>query len=224
MELDAADGVVIEEDARWQRVMNQLEDPVRFRYLVGMEHPAGFVVRHPGLRESPFTVAVGQRWFRRAGDSRPPDRYAHGGLSLAEMVVPGVMLRRIVQRRIEVALEDPPVQLEVLEGEAFAFDLGLVNRGNQPARFRLEVQVNTDAGPQVFEGELSPGQRHAVRPVVQPVYRASGGGTTFVTLALSHDDIHGQRQPRRHEIKVVVNARRDVVEMQFAGLDELDGL
>ncbi len=223
MELDEADGVVIQEDARGQRVMAAQDDPVRFRYLVGMEHPAGFVVRHPGLRESPFTVAVGRRWFKRV-DGRPADRYAHGGLSLAEMVVPGVVLRRIVHRRIEVGLDEPPVQLEALEGEAFACDVMLVNRGNQPARYRLEVKANTDAGSQVFEGELSPGQRHAVRPTVQPVYRVGGDGTAFVTLALSYDDLHGKRQQRRHEIKVIVKARSDVVEMQFAGLDELDGL
>lgn len=224
MELDTADGIVIAEEARWQRVMNQLEDPVRFRYLQGMEHTAGFVVRHPGLHAPLFTVAVGRRWFRRADDRRPPARYAHGGLSLAEMVVPGVLLRRIVHRRIEVALDEPPRQLEALEGEAFAYDVVLVNRGNQPACFRLEAQANTDGRPQVFEGELAPGQRHTVRPTVQPVHRVGGGGTAFVALVLSYDDIHGKHQSHRHEIKVVVNPRRDVVEMQFAGLDELDGL
>lgn len=223
MELDEADGVVIQEDARWQRVMAAQNDPVRFRYLVGMEHPAGFVVRHPGLRESPFTVAVGPRWFKRAG-GRPADRYAHGGLSLAEMVVPGVVLRRIVHKRIEVVLEETPARLEVLEGETLVFNVVLVNRGNQPAHYRLEVQANTDSVPQVFEGELSPGQRHTLRPPVQPVYRSSGGGTEYIVLTLSYDDIHGKHQLRRRELPVEVKVRSDVVEIQFAGLDELDGL
>ena len=196
---------------------------MRFRYLVGMEHPTGFVVRHPGLRESPFTVAVGRRWFKRV-DGRPADRYAHGGLSLAEMVVPGVVLRRIVHRRIEIALEELPARLEVLEGEVLVFDVAVVNRGNQAARFRLEVKASTDTSPQVFEGTLSPAQRHPVRPDLQPVYRAGGGGTAYVTLTLSYEDANGKSQQRQREIPVIVKARSDVVEIQFAGLDELDGL
>lgn len=221
MELDADDGVVVEEDARWQREAQGQASPVRFRYLLGMEHQAGFVVRHPQLRESSFTVAVGCRWFRRADDRRPPDRYAHGGLSLAEMAVPAAVLHRIVEKRVEIAIQCPDT-LEAQEGQTVPVEIVLANKGNQPADFRLTAKANTDAVAQTFQDMLLPGQQRALRVLLALVYREKGPSTSSLTLELTYQDAKGNRQTRRKEVKVSVKPRTDVVELQFGGLDELD--
>jgi hypothetical protein len=221
MELDADDGVVVEEDARWQREALGQTSPVRFRYLLGMEHPAGFVVQYPQLRESPFTVAVGRRWFRRADDRRPPDRYTHGGLSLAEMAVPAAVLRRIVEKRVEIAIQCPDT-LEAQEGQTVPVEIVLANKGNQPADFRLTAKANTDAVAQTFQDMLLPGQQRALRVLLAFVYREKGPSTSSLTLELTYQDAKGNRQTRRKEVKVSVKPRTDVVELQFGGLDELD--
>jgi hypothetical protein len=224
MELDTADGVDVEEDARWQREAQGEANPVRFRYLLGMKHPAGFSFEHGRLRESPFTVAVGRRWFRRADDRRPPDRYAHGGLSLAEMTVPAAVLRRIVEKRVEIAIVQAPPALQVDEGQTVSVEIVLGNTGNQAASFRLAVSADTDAYSQVFQDTLHPGQRSTLRPSLCPVYREKGGSTSRLVLELSYQDVKGVWQTRRQEVSVAVRPRTDVVEIQFGGLDELDKL
>jgi hypothetical protein len=60
--------------------------------------------------------------------------------------------------------------------------------------------------------------------VIQPVYRATGVSTTFVTVTLKYQAADGAPQSRRQEIPVIVHPRRDVVEIQFGGLEDLDDL
>ncbi|MGA9350070.1 MAG: PglZ domain-containing protein [Anaerolineae bacterium] len=224
MELDAADGVVVEEDARWQREAQGLSSPVRFRYLTGMEHPAGISVKHAPLRESPFTVAVGRRWFRRAGDNRPPARYAHGGLSLAEMAVPGAVLRRIVEPRIEIVIVQAPPAVQADEGQTITVEIVLENKGNQAAAFSLVARANTDTAPPTFQATLAPGERYVLRPSICPIYREKGTSTTGLNLELRYQDVQGNPVSRHKLVLVTVRPRTDMVEIQFGGLDELDAM
>lgn len=219
-------GIPIQEADRLSRQAAGDADPVRYRYIVGTDHPAGLAVEHRGLRDSPFTVAVGRRWFRRADSGyRAPDRYAHGGLSLAEMVVPGVSLRRIVAKRIELDITEPSVQaVTVQEGESLPLSMVIENRGNQPAEFTLEVQANTDAQPLAFQGRVDPMGRWEVSAIIRPVYKERGDSTKLVTMTLRYTDAKNSAVIRRLEISVKIMARRDRVEIEFGGLDELDDL
>ena len=198
--------------------------PVRYRYILGTAHDNGFAFSHPGVRESPFTVAVGHRWFQREGANRSPDRYAHGGLSLAEMVVPGAVLKRIVQERIEVVFERLPDRLEVDEGQILAVEIALRNTGNRLAKVHLEVAANTDQQPQIIQETLEPGQQRSLQPVVRPLYRATGTSTTYVTVTLKYQNAQGAWQSRRQDIPVSVRPRRDVIEIEYGGLEALDDL
>ena len=219
-------GITIQEDERLARQATGEPDPVRFRYIVSMAHPKGFVVEHRGLRDSPFTVAIGRRWFRRADSrNRAPDRYAHGGLSLAEMVVPGVSLRRIAEKRIELDILEPSVRtLTVREDESLPLNIVVENRGNQSAEFALEVQADTDAWPQTFQGKADSMGRWQVNATVQPVYKERGGSTKLAKITLRYIDARGRTAVRHADISVEIIARRDRVEIEFAGLDELDDL
>jgi hypothetical protein len=219
-------GITIRDDDRLMRQTAGEPDPVRFRHIVGVSHPEGLVVEHRGLRDSPFTVAVGRRWFRRDDSwSRALDRYAHGGLSLAEMVVPGAALRRIVEKRTDLEVVEPLIQkLTVREGELLPLNIAVENRGNQPAEFSVEVQADTDARPQTFQGAAVPAGGWRVTATIQPVYRDRGGSTMLVKIALTYADANGRSRVKRTEVPVNVEARRDRVEIEFGGLDELDDL
>lgn len=219
-------GIAILEDDRLARQAAGGPDPVRFRYIAGMAHPKGFVVEYRGLRDSPFTVAVGRRWFRRDDSrGRAPDRYAHGGLSLAEMVVPGALLKPIVEKRVELAIVEPSGQaISVPEGEPMPLDIVIENRGNQPADFAIEVKADTDARPQSLQGKVDPAGRWRTTATVQPQYRERGTSTSLVTITLSYTDANARSTVRRCEVPVKIAARHDRVEMEFGGLDELDNL
>jgi hypothetical protein len=223
MELNAEDGMVVEEDARWQRESQGLANPVRFRYITGSELPQGVPVRYPQLRESPFTVAVGRRWFRRSDDRHPPDRYAHGGLSFAEMVVPGAILRRVVEKRVDVEILEAPPSLELEEGKTATLEVIVGNTGNQVVTFGLVVKADSDSTHQVFQETLLPGDRRVLRPAVTPVFREKGGSTRRLSMELTYQDTKGVTQHRQREVAVTVKPRPGVVELQFGGLDDLDG-
>jgi len=224
VELDNDDnGVTIQDEDRLRRQAAAEPDPVRYRYIDGFSHEAGMTVRYG---DAVYTVAVGACWFRRAdGRNRAPDRYAHGGLSLAEMVVPGALLRRIGESRVELAMLAPSREaVNVKEDEALPLDIVIENRGNKQAEFLLEIQADTDGQAQTFCSKVDPVDRWTTRATVRPVYRAGGASTAQVKITLSYTDANGRRVVRHHDVPVKIEARRDRVELQFGGLDELDDL
>jgi hypothetical protein len=216
-------GITVQENERLSRQAAGEADPVRYRYIVGISHPQGIIAQY---RDAIYTVAVGRRWFRRADSrNRAPDRYAHGGLSLAEMVVPGVSLRRIVEKRIELDVIEPSAQtVTVREDESLPLSIVIENRGNQPAEFFLEVQADTDARPQAFQGKADPMGRWEVSSTMQPIYKERGGSTKLAKITLSYTDAKGRAVIRHRDLPVEIIARRDRVEIEFGGLDELDDL
>ena len=113
IELLSPDAILVTqtEAARADRT---LQEDVRFRYVTGF-HPdgAGDAVEVPGSPDA-YCVAVGRRWFRREGSRNAP-RYEHGGLSLAEMVIPGAVLKRVTEKEARAAIVRLPAGVLVVE-------------------------------------------------------------------------------------------------------------
>ena len=150
-----------------------------------------------------------------------PSRSAHGGLSLAEMVVPGALLQRIVEKKVAIVLEDVPAEVHGREGEPLTFNLALRNRGNQPGRFRLSIRCSTDRTPQIISESLAPGEQRSLAVRLGP----PAGAPAYAELLFSHQDLQGNWLPdRRTDISLHIERRTDVVELQFGGLDDLDAL
>ncbi len=223
MELDDEDGIVIRNAERWQRQSAGGADPVRYRYLLGIKSDDGYAFDLPGFPTTEFTAAISQDWFKRSDDRRPPDRYAHGGLSLAEMVVPGAILQRIVEKKVEIVFTDLPAQIATREAEPVAFCFSVHNRGNQPGQFRIDVRCNTEVvGQSIFES-LAPGATRTIAVRLAPPTAVRTGTPTFVELLFTHQNLQGIWIPaRRTDIPLQIERRTDVVEIQFAGLDDLD--
>ncbi|TEU16816.1 MAG: PglZ domain-containing protein [Anaerolineales bacterium] len=229
VELMEGDEAVIADDDRWQRYREGGAHPVRYRYALTHDLPDDlkdvYRVSYPGVRDC-YTVAVGRRWFKRADWRGPTDRYAHGGLSFAEMMVPGAVLRRIVEPRVELTIETEPRSLQLTEGEVATLTVRVVNRGNVLASGRLQVRANTAAEAVSYGVQLRPGESQDYPHPVEAVYHQRGDRTIEMTqrvnVSLSYTDAEGETKTRRKRVTVEVTPRTDVVEIDFGGLDDIE--
>lgn len=227
VELDSEDAIPIADETRWAREQDPTKpNPVTFRYIRDAETPDGledvFTFEYPGLRDGKFTVPIGRKWFKREGSANT-DRYAHGGLSFAEMVVPGAMMQLIQTPRIEFTLEDLPAVLQADEGKSLQLAVRVKNRGNQSGAYELAVKTDTDTAFQTMRGTLNPGESAEHSMTTKPFARLDAGKKSFIQLALKYQGANGKTiKPRQREIPVEIRERRDVVEISFGGLDDLD--
>jgi hypothetical protein len=114
------------------------EAQVFYRYLNDVDHPAGLVVPYSRKRGvGRVTVLIGRGWFDREGGRYT--RYAHGGLSLPEMVVPGVVLRKLeapAAIRLEISA---PERLRAQEDEMFDVAVAVKNVGTALITLRVTI-------------------------------------------------------------------------------------
>lgn len=231
VELEPGQSVTIRDDTRWQRYVEGGPHPVHYRFIRGVERPEGLgeedalTFEYSDLRDGRFTVAIGRRWFARE-DTRKPDRYTHGGLSLAEMVVPGAVLRPIVTPEVRLAVEGFPRALTVREGEQVVVEFALVSSGNRPAHFTLEVGANTAREPLRQEEDIRPGQRLSISYRFTPIYADAPGevSTERVSVKVAYKDAQGKHRKLSRSATITVEPRKDVVKFSLGGLDELDDL
>src|SRR5439155_19420972 len=141
------DVVVITSDHGFVELMDQdsipvddsaTEDRVFYRYLCDMEHAAGIVVPYSGKKGvTSVTAVVGRAWFTRQRGRYT--RYAHGGASLPEMVVPGVVLHKLVAPQdLQLAISAPE-RLRVLEDEDVEVPVTIRNVGTSLATVRVTI-------------------------------------------------------------------------------------
>ena len=135
VELADQDSISISDSAAEERVF--------YRYLYDLEHPAGIVMPYSGKKGgNSVTVMVGRAWFTR--EKRRYTRYAHGGASLPEMVVAGVVLHKLVAPE-EIRLTiDAPERLHAVEDEDLEVSVTVRNAGN--SLITVRVTIGTAAG------------------------------------------------------------------------------
>ncbi|MFQ5614315.1 MAG: PglZ domain-containing protein [Anaerolineae bacterium] len=229
VELDQNSAVIIHDDRRWERYRAGAAHPIRYRYLTTHEIPASLSdvhkVEYRGLRDQ-YTVAIGRRWFKRADSRGREARYAHGGLSLAEMTVPGAILKRITAKRMKPVLSARPAKLKMQEKETKELILSVANKGNAPLTGQLAVQADTAAEPATYSIALSPGEEHQVVYNVIAYYHTRSDKTVVSTqqvrVTFSYTNLAGEEEKRRKHVSVTVSPRTDVVELDFGGLPDID--
>ncbi len=188
-------------------------NPVVYRYLHNLEHPAGFKVQY--AKNDFYTVAQGQQWFQREGGHF--SRYSHGGISMAEMVIPGAVLKRIVVPEIKfelILLESA----EIPEREESCVTAIVRNTGNRAGKFIATVKANTGESSRV-EDKLQPGTEQTIELALTP----RGKERVILTYEVSFKDLKGQEKRLAPLVLPIrVKLREDVVEL--GGLDVLDQL
>jgi hypothetical protein len=188
---------------------------VNYRYVEGARL-AGRPSVDIGLLGT-YTVALGDTWFRRPGGHAA--KYAHGGLSFAELLVPGgVFIRSIVEALDVQWLATPPL-LSVREGEDAQFSLTLVNRGNRSTRYRLQVSSEV-AQLGRTEGELPVG---GSEQVILTLVAPPGRQAAVVSGSFGVGSVLDRSLPAMR-LAIEVAERTDRVEFNQSAFEMLDRL
>lgn len=122
-------------------VLNPDKPEVRRRYAFNREELDGVTLdgsdKH-GVKST--TCAVGRTWFSRdTSRGRNYTRYDHGGLSLSEIVVPGVIMHKSTEPesiKIEIIT---PEKLEVKEDERLRVEVKIINKGTSLVTVRVTI-------------------------------------------------------------------------------------
>jgi len=174
------------------------QEDVRYRFLKGFRpKDTGKVVEIPGSSET-YYVAVGRQWFRREGVTNTP-RYDHGGVSLAEMVVPGFLLRRVTEKEARVEIAELSTAVLVVEEDGRAeLRFNVENAGNVLVEFDIRAQDNLGGELYHHRAKLTPRANHPVKIDVLGKYRETpsremdpNGTVTAINVKLRHTDIKG---------------------------------
>lgn len=174
-----------------------LTECVRWRHCEGIAPAAMPDAVKIAIGGQNVWMALGRRWFMREGTKLSP-RYGHGGLSLAETVVPGVVLKRVTEKMARAELLDLPLELPAAEDALVELPFKVRNTGNSEIDF--EVRIVNNLGQELFQhrAHLAPATSVTLKASVLASYRETparepdpAGTVVSVTLRLRHTDLDG---------------------------------
>jgi hypothetical protein len=177
-----------------------------------------------------FTLSVGGSWFQR--ERGKPTRFAHGGVSLAEMTIPGVLLRPIAEKAARIELLALPSEMTIAEDQEEELAFEVVNCGNVEARFELAVETNLGERLLEKQGGLPPGKQERITCTVAGRYEAdinrkplAGKTTMAVFVTLAHSDLAGKMiRPGYGNQAVRVTVKPKSTKIDTDALKAFDGL
>ena len=206
IELDRKNEIKIKSEA--------IEDQrlIAYRYLKDLAHPAGLKIQY--TKRAFFTVACGRKWFGRVRGRF--SRYSHGGISLDEMVVPGIALRKLTQPFIKIEMKLPTEIIGVLEDEPNKINIGIENVGNLESEFNLIMQLDS-GGEKSFRQKLKAKQK-----TVCPFDFIPCDSTKNLYLHLNYKNIEGKEIKESKRLSIEVKPREDKVKIDTSALDKLD--
>ena len=213
IELASENGIHVDTRRSYSRRPRTEEKPfVAHRRMKNLLHSSGYRIAFNDLEF--FTVAKGRKWFSRPRGKY--SRYAHGGISLDETVVPGALIGKIAIPRVDLSLRCPD-SVQLSEDVSSKIDIELENKGNTETEFVLIIAVNTGE-KEKYPGALLPKEtQHFSFTFAKPNLRMK-----HLRIALSYRDADGKMtQPKTKIIPISVKERKDKVEFRFGGLDKL---
>lgn len=199
-------------------VLNAQQPEVRRRYAFNREELDGIALEGSDKRGvKSTTCAIGRSWFsRETSRGKNYTRYDHGGISLSEIVVPGVILHKSTEPesvRIEIIT---PERLEAKEDERLQVEVKLTNKGASLIAVRVTV---ASKAPKVIE--LARDESKTFSAEVEATLKL-----TFINVLVEYRGANGRYAPvsgGTRQIPVKVQPRADKVEFSDA-LDVFDDL
>ena len=175
-----------------------LADAIHYRYAKGFV-PDDLTPSLPvKVAGEPHVLCVGRTWIRRQGLGQMA-RYSHGGVSLAEMVVPAARLMRVTEKVIAIELRDLPHSITVDEDAATEVVFAVKNSGNVDASFEVSGRDSLDRELLKETGQLAPAAGRPLKMSVLGTYRIRPDGEvdakatlTAITIRLRYRDQSGQ--------------------------------
>lgn len=230
IELLAGDGITVSA-AEVAAAGRSLKDDVRWRYVLGLQPASAPNAVAVTVREEAHALAVGRRWFCR-DNTKQPTRYSHGGVSLAEMVVPAVALKRVTSKSARATLEGLPDALEIPEDQAQDVAFQLQNRGTVPVDFVVEARTNLGEELLRDQGTLPPGEAKKFSVKLQGRYKLTparevdpAGTLRAVSFRLRHTTLTGEmREPPGGQVTVPVQVKPKPTKLDTDALSSLDNI
>ena len=176
----------------------ELSDSVFYRYAKGAAPTALANSVSVDVGGEPHALCVGRTWLKRQGTGQTA-RYSHGGVSLAEMVVPAARLMRVTEKVISVELRDLPNSITVDEDASTEVSFAVNNSGNDKAMFEVFARDSLDRELLKDTGQLVPAASRSLKLSVLGTYRTRLDGdvdekatVTAITVRLRYMDQSGQ--------------------------------
>jgi hypothetical protein len=195
IEMLSPDAVLVT-DSEAQAAARVPQEDIRYRYTKGFRpSQTPDAVELLAGSERHF-MAVGGQWFRRESSKLVP-RYWHGGLSLAEVVIPGYVLSRVSEKQARVELDDVNVVgVSVPEDEAIDYAFAVRNSGNVEVKYDLSVRSNLGEDLLSHQATLAPGGVWKATCRLIGKYRQTparevdpAGTLSGITIRLRHTDL-----------------------------------
>ncbi len=102
------------------------DENIMYRYIDKGSCEKGVEIKYD--KNHHWTIAVGHEWFERSKQWGKRPRYSHGGISMAEMVVPAVRLHKRIEKKVELLLSIEPLP-EYSSGDTVKFPVEVKNQG-----------------------------------------------------------------------------------------------
>ena len=198
-ELLQGDSVTVT-DAEAKKAGKTMEESIRWRYVEGFAPATMPAAVKVSAGAGDVWMAVGKQWFTREGTKATP-RYSHGGLSLAEVVVPGVVLRRVAEKVARAELLDLPIVLQA--DEDASVELAFTVRNTGTCEIEFEIRAVNNLGQELLQkqGRLAPATSAKVTTALLAKYRETPSGApdpactvSAATLRLRHTGADGKWQ------------------------------
>jgi hypothetical protein len=190
------------------------EEPnqINLRYLDNIDVKKGFRVEY--RKGEFFTLAKGREWFSRGKGGF--SRYAHGGISLDEMIVPGVLMRKITKPIIAFEFVGEIRPLEIIEDTEVEIEIGVKNSGNIESSFQLTVE--TDIGKKgTFTHKVSPFNTKLCIFKCKPSLESKR-----IQMVLQYEDAKGDKKQKINTIPIKVEKKKEKFEMDLSALDKFE--
>ena len=183
------------------------------RYLKNIECEKGVKISYG---DTFYSVAKSRDWFKRKRAQF--GRYAHGGISMNEMAVPAILLKKIVAPEIKGGIESPK-EVKVDEDAPLEVSVVIKNEGNQKATFLLNVNANVGGAEPLREIIIPPNESVAQIIFSRP---QATRDLKSLSLKLSYLDANGRKAERSTVVLITVKEKKDKVEISVG--KELDSL
>jgi hypothetical protein len=212
-------------------VGRNLKDDLQWRYAVGFAPKAAVGTVPVEFDGDLHHMAVGRQWFCREG-TKQPARFAHGGCTLAEMVVPAARLKRVTGKAARVVLQGLPELITLAEDAVQEQAFQLRNLGTVPVDFTVEARTNLGEILVQTSAKLTAGESRSFTLRLVGRYRQTPlrdldptGTLQAVTLRLRHTNLDGALvEPPDGQITLPIQVKPKATKLDtdaLAGLDDL---
>jgi len=213
IELLPEDGIRVESH-EWPKYTTDTakKQIIAYRHLKNIRHSAGYQLSYNNYEY--FTVARGRKWFQR--EKGKYSRYAHGGISLDEMVVPAAVMEKITAPTVAITLKLPEI-VQLIEDESSQIEIEAENAGNKETEFELTIRTNTGLEQKYLSHLFAKETKRLDFNFVKPDLRLK-----HLELVLTYKTPDGKvTRPQRKIVPISVKERKDKVEFSFGGLDKI---